>query len=122
MRAANGNSTITAEATLSHTSGVPASSRTSNQASQHNSVPVMIRNTMTIWRPRQNAQPVEAKAASRMMSNPTHARRQCWAWNERFSVRRRTMIQPMSTVQAIIDARTPRRRPRVREIPSKGCG
>ena len=32
---------------------------------------------MTIWRPRQNAQPVAANAPSSMRSNPTHAPFQC---------------------------------------------
>ncbi len=58
MRNASGSSTSTADATLIHTSDVPASSTTSNHASQHSSVPVTIRQAMTIWRPRQNAQPV----------------------------------------------------------------
>ena len=77
MRNASGNSTMSADATLSQTSDVPASSTTSNQASQHSSVPVTIRQTMTIWRPRQNAHPVAANANSRMRSNPTQAPFQC---------------------------------------------
>ena len=70
IRNAIGSSTNTAEATLSQTSDVPRSSTTSNQASQHSSVPVTSRQAMTIWRPRQNAQPVAANASSRMRSKP----------------------------------------------------
>jgi hypothetical protein len=77
IRNASGNSTTTAEATLSHTSELPASRTTSNHASQHSSVPVTIRQAMTIWRPRQNAQPVAANAANRIRSNPTQAPFQC---------------------------------------------
>ena len=122
IRKASGNSTMTADATLSHTSDVPASRRTSNQASQTSSVPVTIRQTMTTWRPRQNAHPVAANANSRMMSNPTQAPFQCCVWKERCRVRPRTMIQPTSTVQATIDTRTPSQRPRAVLIPSRGCG
>jgi len=77
MRNASGSSTTTAEATLIHTSELPASRTTSNHASQHSSVPVTIRQTMTNWRPRQNAQPVAANAASRIRSNPIQALLQC---------------------------------------------
>ena len=114
MRNASGSSTISAEATLPQMSDVPASRTTSNHASQHSSVPVTSKQAMTIWRPRQNAQPVAANAANSMRSNPTQAPFQCWVWKERCRVRTSTMIQPTSTAQAMIDARVPRRRPRAR--------
>jgi hypothetical protein len=122
MKNASGNSTISAEATLPQMSDVPASRTTSNHASQHSRVPVTSRQAMTIWRPRQNAQPVAANAPSSMRSNPTHAPFQCWAWKERFRVRKRTTIQPTSTAQAMIDARAPTQRPRDRRIARNGCG
>ena len=75
---------------------------------------------MTIWRPRQNAQPVAANAPSSMRSNPTHAPFQCWAWKERFRVRKRTTIQPTSTAQATTDTTIPSRRPLARYMPSIG--
>ena len=79
MKNASGSSTTSASATLPHTSELPASRTTSNHASQHSSVPVTIRQAMTIWRPRQNAQPVAANASSKMKSKPTQAPFQCCA-------------------------------------------
>jgi hypothetical protein len=76
MRNAIGSSTTTADAMLSHSPLVPRSSITSNQASQHSSVPVTTRQAITIWRRRQNAQPVAAKPRSSTMSKPTQASRQ----------------------------------------------
>ena len=79
MRNAIGSSTTAADNRLSHSPLVPRSRITSNQASQHKSDPVTSRQAMTIWRPRQNAHPVTAKAASSTRSKPTHASRQCVA-------------------------------------------
>ena len=76
MRNASGSSMNTAEATLPQMSRVPESRITSNQASQQSSVPVISRKAITIWRPRQNAQPVAANPRNSMMSNPTQAPRQ----------------------------------------------
>ena len=79
MRNAIGSSTTAAVSRLSHSPLVLRSRITSNQASLQRSAPVTSRQAMTIWRPRQNAQPVTAKAASSTMSKPTHASRQCVA-------------------------------------------
>jgi len=110
MRKAIGSSMMTAEATLSHSPLVPRSSMTSNHASQHSSVAVTRRQTITIWRPRQNAQPVAAKAKSSTMSKPTQASRQCVAVKCRCRVSTSTMIQPTSTVQQMMENSAPRRR------------
>ena len=123
MRNAIGSSTMTAEAMLIHMPLVPRSRITSNHASQHSSVAVTSRQAMTIWRPRQNAQPVAANAASRTMSNPTQASRQ-WVHVEVTGAGRAasTMIQPTSTVQQTIEKSTPSRLPLDRCISSSGCG
>ncbi len=97
----------TAEAMLTQMSGVPESSITSNQASQHSSVAVTSRQAMTIWRPRQNAQPVAANASRTEEVEPTQAPLQCWVWKERCRVRPSTMIQPTSTAQAMTDNEDP---------------
>jgi len=76
IRNAIGSSTTSADAMLCHCPLVPRSSITSNQASQHSSDPVTSRQAMTIWRPRQNAQPVAAKPESSTTSKPTQASRQ----------------------------------------------
>jgi len=76
MRKAIGSSTTTADATLCHCPLLPRSRITSNQASQHSSVPVTSKQAITIWRCRQNAQPVAAKQKSSTMSKPTQASRQ----------------------------------------------
>jgi hypothetical protein len=76
---ASGSSMSTAEQMLIHMPLVPRSSMTSNQASQHSSVPVISRQAITIWRPRQKAHAVAANAENSTMSNPTQASRQCVA-------------------------------------------
>jgi hypothetical protein len=122
MRKAIGSSMTTAEAMLIHMPLVPRSRITSNHASQHNSDAVTSRQAITIWRPRQNAQPVAAKAASSTMSNPTQANRQCVAVYSRRNVSRSTMIQPMSTVHDTMEKSTPSLRPRLRLSSRSGWG
>jgi hypothetical protein len=122
MRNAIGSSTTTAAAMLVHMSLVRRSSMTSNHASQHSSVPVTSRQAITIWRPRQNAQPVAAKAASSTMSKPTQASRQWVAVYSRCKVKMSTTIQPASTIQEMTEKRTASLRRRARFTPSIGCG
>jgi hypothetical protein len=122
IRNASGNSTTTAEATLSHMSSVRRSRITSNQASQHSSVAVTNRPAIAIWRPRQKAQPVSANVASRTMSKPTQARRQCVATYSRRSVMTSTTIQATRMTQATAKNSAPRRRRRSSFRSSSGCG
>lgn len=106
-RNASGSSMKAAEAMLSHMSSVRRSRITSNQASQHSSVAVISRQPITICRPRQNAQPVTANAASSTKSNPTQASRQWVAVYSRRSVMISTMIQAISTTQATAEISAP---------------
>jgi hypothetical protein len=121
-RNASGSSTRTASAMLGHMSFVPRSRITSNHASQHSRVPVISRQAIATWRPRQSAQPVTANPMSSKPSSPTHARRQCVAVKSRCSVSASTTIQAASTTLAAIEMIAPSRALRFSLRSSSGCG
>ncbi|HEX4787959.1 MAG TPA: hypothetical protein VH372_05820 [Actinospica sp.] len=122
IRNASGSSTTSAETMLTQRSLLRRSRMTSNHASQQSRVPVISRKAITIWRPRQKAQPVSAKPVSSTMSKPTQASRQCVARKSRCKVSTRTTIQATSTTQATAANRAASRERRRRFKSSSGWG